>query len=155
MGDDRSGHPARRETVREARARYFAENGLSEAGYRARWVVLKVGPVPLYMPNSQARRRAVPLHDLHHVATGYATSWTGEAEIAAWELAAGCGRYWAAWALNLGAFGVGLFIAPRRTMRAFRRGRRGRRTLYRDPIGFEESLLDLTVDDLRRRLALE
>ena len=147
--------PDHAETVREARSRYFADNGLSEEGYRARWVVLRAGPVPLYLPNSRARQRAVPLHDLHHVATGYATTWTGEAEIAGWELAAGCGRYCAAWGLNLGAFGLGLLIAPRRSMRAFRRGRRGRRTLYRDQTGFDQSLLDLTVGDLRRRLALE
>jgi hypothetical protein len=145
----------RSETVRDARARYFAENGLSEAAYQDRWVVLRAGPLPIYMPNSEARRRAVPLHDLHHVATGYGTTWTGEAEIAAWELGAGCGRYWAAWMLNLGAMGLGFFIAPRRTARAFRRGRRGRVTLYRDPAGLDPSLLDLSVAELRRRLALE
>jgi hypothetical protein len=141
------------ETVRQARARYFAENGLSEAGYEARWVALRAGPLRLVLPSTRARRRALPLHDLHHVATGYATTWTGEAEIAAWELAAGCGRYRAAWALNLGAFGVGLVIAPRRTLRALRRGRTCR-TLYRDPLRDEPALLDLSVADLRQRLGL-
>ena len=141
--------------MRDARARYFEANGLSEAGYRSRWVVLRAGPLPLYLPNSPARRRAVPLHDLHHIATGYDTSWTGEAEIGAWELGAGCGHYWAAWTLNFGAASLGLLIAPRRTLRAFRRGRRGRRTLYHDPAGFSESLLELTVGDLRRALVLD
>src|SRR5687768_13274599 len=127
-------------TVREARERYFVENGLSEAGYTARWVKLAVGPVPFYFPNTAARRRAVVLHDLHHVATGYSTTWRGEAEIAAWELAGGCGRYWAAWALNTGAMSIGLVIAPRRTWRAWRRGRASR-TLYRGE--FSPELLDL------------
>ena len=36
-----------------------------------------VGPIPLGFPNSDARRRAVKLHDLHHVLTGYGTTWTG------------------------------------------------------------------------------
>ncbi|HTE56199.1 MAG TPA: hypothetical protein VK698_35345 [Kofleriaceae bacterium] len=143
------------ETVRAARERYFAENGLSEAGYRDRWVVLRAGPVRFFLPNTPARRRAVPLHDLHHVATGYATTWTGEGEIAAWELGAGCGRYWAAWGLNLGAFAVGMVIAPRRTVRALGRGRRGGRSLYRDPAGDAGGLLDLSVADLRARLALD
>ena len=140
-------------TVRAAREQYFRESGLSEAGYTARWVKLKLGPFPLAFPNSPARQRAVRLHDLHHLATGYSTSWTGEAEIAAWELAAGCGRYAAAWVLNLGAGLVGLFIAPRRTWRAFRRGRRCR-SLYRTT-GFSDGLLDMTVGELRARLGTD
>jgi hypothetical protein len=140
-------------TVRAARDEYFQRAGLSEAGYGARWVVLKVGPVPLAFPNTAARRRAVVLHDLHHVATGYPTSWTGEAEIAAWELAAGCGTYWAAWGLNLGAAAVGLFIAPRRMWRAFRRGRRCR-TLYRTG-GFSDQLLERPIAELYRQLGTD
>jgi len=139
-------------TVRAARDQYFRENGLSEAGYSASWVRLKLGPIPLAFPNTRARQRAVPLHDLHHLATGYATTWTGEAEIAAWELAAGCGRYWAAWGLNLGAAMVGVFIAPRRTWRAFRRGRQCR-SLYR--AAYQDELLDISVADLRRRLGTD
>ena len=139
-------------TVRAARDQYFRDNGFSEAGYTAPWVKLKMGPIPLGFPNSKARRRAVPLHDLHHLATGYATTWIGEAEIAAWELAAGCGRYWAAWGLDLGAALVGLFIAPRRTWRAFRRGRRCR-SLYR--ASSNDGLLDMTVAELRARLGTD
>ncbi|HEY8146841.1 MAG TPA: hypothetical protein VIG06_29375 [Kofleriaceae bacterium] len=139
-------------TVREARDRYFRDNGFSEASYTARWVKLKMGPIPLAFPNTAARRRAVPLHDLHHVATGYATSWTGEAEISAWELAAGCGRYWAAWGLDIGGALVGLLIAPRRTWRAFRRGRRCR-SLYRAELTGD--LLDMPVAELRARLGTD
>lgn len=139
-------------TVREAREQYFHDNGFSEASYTARWVKLKIGPIPLAFPNTAARRRAVPLHDLHHVATGYATTWTGEAEISAWELAAGCGRYWAAWALDIGGALVGIVIAPRRTWRAFRRGRRCR-SLYR--ASYSEALLDMPVADLRHRLGTD
>ena len=138
-------------TVREARDRYFAENGLSEDGYTERWVKLPVGPFTIVFPNTGGRQRAVVLHDLHHVATGYSTTWRGEAEISAWELGAGCGRYWAAWGLNTGAAALGLVIAPRRTWHAWRRGR-GSRALYRD--GFTADLLDLTVTELRRRLEL-
>jgi len=139
-------------TVREARDQYFRENGLSEAGYSRRWVKLKMGPIPIAFPNTAARRRAVPLHDLHHMATGYATTWTGEAEIAAWELAAGCGRYWVAWTLDIGAALVGLLIAPRRTWRAFRRGRRCR-SLYRAT--FSDGLLDMSVAELCARLGTD
>ncbi len=138
-------------TVRDAREHYFQENGLSEAGYAARWVRLKVGPVPLYFPNTGSRVRAVRLHDLHHIATGYGTSWIGEAEIGAWELAAGCSRHYAAWVLNLFAVPVGLMLSPRRVWQAWRRGRRSR-TLYTGE--FDPALLGLSVDELRARLGL-
>jgi hypothetical protein len=138
--------------VRDARDRYLADNGLSAAGYTDKWARFKLGPLPVWIPNTAARKRALPLHDLHHVATEYATTYRGEAEIAAWELAGGCGDYHAARGLNTVAFGIGLLIAPRATYRAFMRGRRSR-TLYTgvDP----NELLDLSVGELRRELGLD
>ena len=44
---------------------------------------LAFGPVRFAFPNTAGRVRAVRYHDLHHVVTGYATDWTGEAEIGA------------------------------------------------------------------------
>ena len=92
------------------------------------------------------------LHDLHHIVTNYDTSWTGESEIAAWELASGCRRHWVAWGLNLGALAIGLVIAPRRTWRAFVRGRRSG-NLY-GSASFDEALLDRTVGELRRQVGI-
>jgi len=139
-------------TVREARAQYFAVNGFSDATYTDAWVKFKVGPIPVVFPNTASRKRAIPLHDVHHVATGYATSLVGEAEIGAWEIAGSCTNYWAAWMLNASAFAYGLVLAPRRVYRAFMRGRHSR-TLYR--LGFDESLLDRSVGELRRHLELD
>jgi hypothetical protein len=139
-------------TVGHARDVYFADNGFSLAGYTDRWVKLKLGPIPIAFPNTAARKAAVKLHDLHHVATGYQTTWTGEAEIGAWEIGASCGRYWAAWFLNLGALGVGMWTAPRRVLRAFARGRRSNSLYHR---AFGDDLLALTVGDLRTRLGLD
>ncbi|MCW8140677.1 MAG: hypothetical protein KIT58_17390 [Planctomycetota bacterium] len=70
-------------TRREARARDFADNGFGDGGHDDRWVKLKAGPLTLCFPNTAARVRAVRFHDLHHVLTGYATTWTGEAETVA------------------------------------------------------------------------
>jgi len=140
-------------SVREARARWFAENGFdADGGYTKRWFRIESKPIPVYLPNLKPRVEAVRLHDLHHVVTGYGTDWRGEAEIGAWEIAGGCGRYWAAWVLNFGAFGFGLIAAPRRTWRAFVRGRHSR-NLYGGE--FRESLLDEAVRALRERLGLE
>ena len=115
------------------------------------WVRLKLGAIPLSFPNTSGRRRAVRLHDLHHIVTGYDTSWIGEAEVGAWELAGGCSDYYAAWLLNVSAVAIGVMIAPRRVLRAFMRGRRGT-NLYR--MGFDDRWLDDTVGALRERLGL-
>ena len=138
--------------LREARARYFRDNGFgADGGYAKRWVKVKLGPVPVWFPNTAARRRAVGLHDLHHIATGYQTDLAGEGEIAAWELAAGCGHYVAAWVLNIAALAMGLVIAPRRVAAAWARGRRTR-TLYSQ--AFDDRWLGETVGALRARLGL-
>src|SRR6185369_8652618 len=113
-------------TLLEARRQYFDANGFGEGGYDAKWVSVKIGPVPFAFPNTPQRVRSVRLHDLHHVVTDYDTDMTGEAEIGAWEIASNCRDHWAAWLLNLFALGMGLFISPARMWRAFVRGRRSR-----------------------------
>lgn len=141
------------QTVREARARYFEENGFGvTGGYEEKWVKLAFGPLRFGFPNSEARVRAVRYHDLHHLATEYDTDWVGEAEIAAWEIASSCRDHVAAWVLNLYAMQVGLWIAPRAVWRAFVRGRHSR-NLYAEP--FEDALLEENLGELRKRLALD
>ncbi|WP_437813300.1 hypothetical protein [Sorangium sp. So ce1078] len=133
-------------TMREARAIYFDVNRFgTDGGYGDAWVDFKLGPLPVPFPNTQARVRAVRYHDLHHVLTGYDTNTIGEFEISAWELGAGCKDFVAAWQLNLGGLFAGLLSAPRRTVRAFFRGRRSE-SLYGRPF---EGLLGRTVGDLR------
>ena len=141
-------------TVGEARTRYFADAGFPpDGGYAAKFVKLaQLGPIPLGFPNSDARRKAVGLHDLHHVATGYKTDWTGEAEISAWEIASGCGAYGFAWYINLQGMLMGWVVDPRATWRAWVRGRHSR-NLYHE--GISESLLREQVDSLRARLELD
>jgi hypothetical protein len=136
--------------VRDARTEFFRVAGLpSDGGYFARSVHFRIGFLSFALPSSAARRKAVPLHDLHHLATGYDTSWRGEAEIAAWELASGCSSYRAAWLLNLLAFPLGLLIAPPRIWRAFQRGRASG-NLYDSQ--WDEQWLDASLGSLRARL---
>ncbi|HWU86846.1 MAG TPA: hypothetical protein VN253_06210 [Kofleriaceae bacterium] len=112
-------------TMADARARYYELNGFgADGGDSLTWVPLKIFGLTLYIPNTEGRRRAVRIHDLHHVLTGYRTDLSGETEIAAWELASGCRRWPAAWVLNLFALGLGVVVAPRRVARAWARGRR-------------------------------
>ncbi len=139
-------------TLGEARGRYFAANGFGDGGYDARWVKLQAGPIPIYLPNTAARVAAARLHDLHHVLTEYDTTWTGEAEIGAWEIASGCARYWAAWVLDLQVLVIGVVLAPRALFRAFVRGRHAG-NLYRTV--YDDTLLAPTLGEMRRRLRLD
>jgi hypothetical protein len=140
-------------TLYEARSRYFEDNGFGQGGgYSEAWVKFKVGGVPIAFPNHPARVRAVRIHDLHHILTGYDTSFQGEAEISAFEIGASCADYAAAWLLNLSTFFVGLFTNPRTVFSAFRRGRRCR-SLYHQP--FDEELLRESVGVMRARQGLD
>jgi hypothetical protein len=140
-------------TLLDARTRYFTDNGFGDdGGYGKRWVMLKVGPLPFAIPNTQGRIRAVRYHDLHHVLTGYATDWVGESEISAWELASGCRDMWAAWVLNLGGMGIGLFLDRERTRRAFVRGRHSHNLYHR---AFDDALLSCRLGALRAELGLD
>ena len=141
-------------TLRQARDAYLAENGFSTDAYTDRWVKVEYGPVTFWLPSTKTRRAAIRFHDLHHALTGYKATPVGEAEIGAWEIATGIGRFWAGWVLNLFAVGFGMVLAPRRTFRAFVRGRHTRTNFYvgeYDPgvldKGFEQVKTDIGLPD--------
>ncbi len=138
-------------TLREARKAYFDANGFGDnGGYDDAWVDFKLGPIPMPFPNTAGRVRAVRHHDVHHILTGYATNITGELEISAWEIGAGCRDFHAAWILNLGGMAGGFLSSPRRVFRAFVHGRR-QRTTYGEDL---DALLDMSVGTARRRFGI-
>ena len=135
------------ETVREARDRFLAENGLDTASYAASRLPLHLGRWTLRVPNPGV----LYLHDLHHVATGYRTTVVGEAEISIFELRGGCPIPLVR-LLCVFAILCGLARAPRRMAGALRRARNVR-TLYDRAIPYD-TLLDMTVPQLRHHLGL-
>lgn len=114
--------------MRDARDLHLAAHGFSIRDYDAPTFTIGILGRDFRFPNTPARKRAVPLHDLHHVLTGYGTDWIGEAEIGAWELRAGCNSF-ITYFLNGSGVILGLFLSPRRVWRAFRAAK-GQRTLY-------------------------
>ena len=139
----------------DALERYYQEHGLApDGGAHDRWFHVRLGPLTIPLPNPPARRNAVFLHDVNHVLTGYDTVFSrGEFQIAAFEVAAGCGRVWIAWFINLFMMGLGFVFRPRMTLRAFRHGRRSG-SIYALPA--ERSVLRaMTVADVRRRVGIE
>jgi len=137
--------------LRQAREQFFAANNFRVEDYSAPTYTVKILGVPLRFPNTKAHQWATPLHDLHHILTGYRPDWIGEAEIGAWELRAGCKTLVVYW-LDLSGVVIGMLLSPRRVWRAFRAAR-GCRTLYRDP-ALCESLLQMTVGEARAALGI-
>ena len=140
-------------TLGAARSHYYEVNGFgSDGGDALEWVPLKLWKLTLKIPNTEGRRKAVRIHDLHHVVTGYRTTWTGESEIAAWELASGCLQSPAATVLNAGALAIGLLVAPLKVARAWARGRKTANLYNQNGV---DHLLTRTVDAMRAELGLD
>ena len=115
------------------------------------WVHVQIGPLKFPFPNLKQRREAVYLHDLTHLLTGYDTTWTGEGEIAAWELASGFPRrYWIGYVYPPMTFLIGLIIAPAKVIKAFRRGL-GQKNVYK--LQMERPMLEkMTISELKEKL---
>ncbi len=141
-------------TVREVLNRFFEKNNLGEdGGLNKSWAWLKVGRFYIPFPNTESRKRALVFHDIHHLVTGYASNWKGEAEIGAWEVSTGCGDFIAAWALDLWSFFLGLVFFPKATYMAFIRGRRTL-NLYKHTYTKEE-LMEMNIPEIQRKLLLD
>lgn len=107
-----------------------------------------------FVPNFDARRKAVLWHDIHHLLTEYsAASFLGECEISAWEIASGCRSYWAAFLIDTSGVLLGCYISPRKIVQAYSRGRRTS-NLYHD-LYSQEEVLNTPVAELKRRLKLD
>lgn len=140
-------------TMEAARADYYRVNGFGDdGGDSLDWVPLTFWRFTIKIPNSQARRKALKIHDLHHVVSGYATNLRGESEIAAWELASGCRRFPAAFVLNVFALAIGAVLAPRLVLRAWARGRATKNLYTHDTV---DALLPLDVATVRASLGLD
>lgn len=138
--------------VKTARDRYLAENGFDTAGYTAGTFQVHILGIGLTFRNTAARKHAIPMHDLHHVVTGFGTDLMGEGEISAWEIGAGGIRNPTLFALLTGGAALGLFLSPRRMWRAWRAGRTAKELF--GPGWEYERLLTMRVGELRRALGV-
>jgi hypothetical protein len=140
-------------TLGAARADYYRVNKFGDdGGDSLDWVPVKILGITLKIPNTEGRKRAVKIHDLHHVVTGFQTDLRGEAEIGAWELASNCLRSRAATVLNLGALSIGMVMAPGRMVRAWSLGRHTKNLYTEDGV---DHLLGRRVDEVRATLGLD
>lgn len=112
-----------------------------------RWIHIRVGGHVVRVFPVIGYRNALLMHDVHHTLTGYATSFAGEVELAAWELASGgCGRDPFFWIDRLIAVPIGLVLLPRRTIAALRAGR-SHRNLFGESA---DRILAMDFEEVRR-----
>jgi len=107
----------------------------------------------LYFPNFAARKRAVLKHDIHHLVTNYPSTFKGETEIGAWEIASGCKDYWVAWMLDMSGMMTGILFNFWGVIKAFARGRRTK-NLYYNIISTDQAL-DMKPGELQKALSLD
>lgn len=123
-------------TTREVLTDHYRRAGLLEPGKNAdarlhdRWVRMRIGGRLIPIKPLLGHQQAFLLHDVHHLVTGYGTSYREELQLAAWELSSGgCWWYVLFWLNRIAAVLQGLLLCPVRTVRALRAGL-GRRNLY-------------------------
>lgn len=142
-------------TLRELLPEFYKENNLGmEGGNNSASVRIEMTKnFVLYFPNFTARKKAVLKHDIHHLVTNYPSTFTGETEISAWEIASGCKKYWAAWVLDMSGMMTGILFNFWGVLKAFARGRRTK-NLYYDIISTEQAL-DMELSGLKKVLWLD
>lgn len=106
-------------------------NGIPDTKASFEWI--RLGPLPVPIPNPPSRRRALRIHDLHHLVTGYRTDLRGEAQVSAWECGAGLHNEPVAWVFCPSGTLGGMLRRPRSTVAAYARGRRSRSLFGQDP----------------------
>jgi len=134
---------------------FYKENNLGmEGGNKSASVRIEIAKnFVLYFPNFAARKKAVLKHDIHHLVTGYPSTFTGETEISAWEIASGCKKYWAAWVLDMSGMMMGIAFNFLGVLKAFARGRRTK-NLYHDFIS-DKQVLNMELAELKKVLWLD
>ena len=120
-----------RQSVADALRKFRDANRLCQNERDTRWWIVRADLFALPLPNFAWRRRAIDAHDVHHLLTGYPCTVEGELLIAAWEWGAGRYPHWGATLFCGPLVLAGFLFMPRRTLAAWRHGRRSR-SLYLD-----------------------
>ena len=141
-------------TPRELLPAFYKQYHLDDdGGQRSSYVKIEfTKKLFLYFPNFDARRKAVFKHDVHHIATGYSSTFKGETEIGAWEIGSGCRHYWIAFILDLHAMIIGVLFNPKGVYRAFVKGRQTK-NLYTDMF-MDEQLIDMPLSAIKESMLL-
>ncbi|MES2731111.1 MAG: hypothetical protein V4714_05155 [Bacteroidota bacterium] len=140
-------------TVKQAIKDFYARNNFGEdGGINEKWAWIKFGFFSMPIPNTEARRKNIYMHDVSHIVTGFDTNWKGESAVSAWEIASGgWGKAYLLWLLSLWAMGLGVVFYPTQVLKAFRKGLT-MRNAFTSGLSKEE-IFTLSLSDLRSRLS--
>lgn len=88
--------------IREFLKLYYKECNLPEdGGITERWATYQMGSILVSaFPNFRSRRLAIPAHDVNHLLIDQSITRVGEANVAAFELGSGIGRFYYLWWLH-------------------------------------------------------
>ena len=141
-------------TPRELLSQFYESYNLQDdGGYSDNKVKIELNKnIYFYLPNWDDRRKALLLHDIHHLITGYKSDFKGETEISSWEIGSGCQHYWAAWILDSYGMTWGFWFNLPGIFKAFVRGRHSK-NLYMDFLPADKAL-DMTVAQIQQALQL-
>jgi len=139
--------------TREALWEFLVEKMIRARGetfddyFSERWVRATIGGRSVPVLPIWGYRKALLIHDTHHLLTGYGTHFAGELELAGWELGSG-GCRWNVifWVDRIVGVLIGLVFMPRAIWRAFRTGLRGHNLYGWKP----DELLEGDVEEMRK-----
>lgn len=134
--------------VQDALQDYYQNHSFGDEARTQKWATVPLGPFKIPFPNLKKRREVIHLHDIHHLLTAYETDWTGEGELAAWEIASGfTKKYWIGYCYAPIALAIGGIISPTRAFRAFQKGW-GKKNLFHMDLP-EEKLMAMQLSELQ------
>ena len=142
-------------TPREILSKFYAENNLGDdGGLNSSSVKIELAKnFNFYFPNFNARRKAVLKHDIHHLITGYTTTFADECEISAWEIGSGCKKYWTAFLIDTSALMIGTPFHFWGVLKAFSRGRKTK-NLYHNILSNDEAM-DMEISKIQKLFNLD
>lgn len=141
-------------TVKEALSEFYAKNHLGKDAFEKNLNYADFRIIKIPYPNFKKRQQLVYLHDINHVLTGYDTSWIGEGEVAAWELASGFPPHcWVGYLYAPFTFLIGLVLSPKRVLKAFCRGLKEKNSCHAKLD--KEQIMSLKVKDLLSTLRIQ
>lgn len=140
-------------TLEEALKLFYKENYFDQSSYHSTFEYWQIGPIKWYFYNHPQRRSSIFYHDVHHILTGYLPNWTGEGEIAAFEMTTGfTSKYWMRYIYDSTTLFIGLVISPIRVLKSIRKSF-GKTNLYKLGLSKEE-IRKKTIRDLREALEI-
>ena len=74
------------------------------------------------LPNPNFRKKALYIHDLHHILNKCDITWKGEAFIAGWEISTGIWKHFPLGFLSSWAMGYSIWIYPKSVLKGFKKG---------------------------------